>query len=101
MCSHIPLKFMYYVMVKVFMKLMFFVIMGICPFPKANVFLQYKNKSVENFFHLVEKNEPNGQQTKINDLVTVFEEILYFFGAKNPFCPFPKVFMKLHCFDIF
>ena len=44
-------------------------------------------------------NEIDGQQTKTNDLVSIFEEISYYFATPN--CAFPKVFTKLPCFNSF
>ena len=47
-----------------------------CPFPKAKVFYMIKTKVWNHI--IVELNELNGRQTKINDPVTIFGEILDF-----------------------
>ena len=87
MRSQIPLKFIYNSMVKVFMKLIFFCKNRYLSLPERKCVLRDKNKSVENFYHIiVELNKLNGQQTKINGLVTIFEEILYFL-QKTSFVP--------------
>ena len=70
---------------KSFHEIDFFVKIGICPFPNANVFYGIKTK-VWKISIIVELNKLNGQQTKINGLVTIFEEILYFL-QKTSFVP--------------
>ena len=86
MRSQIPMKFIYNSMVKVFMKLIFFLIRYLS-LPERKCVLRDKNKSVETFYHIiVELNKLNGQQTKINGLMTIFEEILYFL-QKTSFVP--------------
>ena len=100
MRSQIPLKFIYYIMVKAFMKFIFWS-KRYLSLSEGKCLFQDKKKIVENFYHIkVELNDLKGQQTKINDLVSIFEEILYFFLLKTQF-PFLKVFMKLLCFDSF